>query len=542
MAAGVVDYSRAMSAIARDHRGGAMLGQRHGLGDLMPVRVNNRFTLPRLGISHTFPLHQDHNGSEGIMKSELSYASHNVSIGQHAAVGGVASSALLVIIILYFWIGLSPFPSLGDLTPSAQLNSSNTLNQLVMITVSLSVIFVVSSHPASGSVRKFFSFMFVIFLWLAIVSLFSIDPIFSLRRLAYALLTCICACGVLLLPRDGASFAKLMALCLLIVLGLCYFGVTTMPYRSIHQASDALEPELAGDWRGYFLHKNTASAAMVYTVFLALYIWKRHSIGLGALIFVLATVFLWKTGGKTSAALVPATLVVTWAFERAGPFRLLIVGGIIGLMNFILMSAAVSPPMQEFLQSNGIDPTFTDRAAIWRIALSAIADSPLIGYGFQSFWDTDAVYSSDTSMSSWAVLATSAHNGYVELALHGGLPLLALMVVWLVILPCRHSRIAIERNVQPDLTRLFIRIWLFSVFLGCLESAFLSGEQMWFMTLVSLFGLRLQAYAKPVQSASVRPVGARSRPARRATIPPHRSARAGSSPAGRQVAMPYSGR
>ncbi len=83
---------------------------------------------------------------------------------------------------------------------------------------------------------------------------------------------------------------------------------------------------------------------------------------------------------------------------------------------------------------------------------------------------------------------------------------MVLMLIWMVILPCRHVGIAIKRKTEPALTRLFIRCWLFSVFLGCLESAFLSGEQMWFMMLVALFGLRLQAYADQILPQQTRAI------------------------------------
>lgn len=442
------------------------------------------------------------------MSSELRYISGENSDSHHVAVGGLASSVLFCVIIFYFWIGLTPFPSLAESNASLPFNSSNTLNQFVMITISLSVMVTLAVNPAVQLAVKLLGFLLVIFLWLAITGLAALDPLFALRRVAYAMLTCICACGVLLLPRTEVHFAKLMGVCLLLVLGLCYLGVLAFPQRAIHQASDAVEIGLAGDWRGYFLHKNTAAAAMVYCVFLGLFIRARHSKRLGLLIIALATVFLWNTGGKTAAAMMPAILVATWFFERAGPFRILVVGGALGLMNYILMTAAVSPSMQAFLESYGIDPTFTDRAAIWRIALSAISNSPVIGYGFQSFWGTSAVYGGEAAMSNWAVIASSAHNGYLELLLHGGWPLLALMLFWMVILPCHHVSVAIKRKTEPALTRLFIRCWLFSVFLGCLESAFLTGEQMWFMTLVAIFGLRLQAYAEPIPQHSTQPTRA----------------------------------
>lgn len=441
------------------------------------------------------------------MSSER-YISNNNSDRTQVAFGSLASSALFVVVILYFWIGLSPFPSLAERAGSLPANSSNTLNQFVMMIISLSVIAMLAFNPAVHLAVKLLGFLLVIFLWLALTGLAAPDPLFALRRLAYALLTCVCACGVLLLPRTGMHFAKLMGGCLLLVLALCYLGVFALPQRAIHQASDAVEVGLAGDWRGYFLHKNTAAAAMVYCVFLGLFIRARHSSGLGLLIIALAAVFLWNTGGKTAAAMMPAILVAAWFFERAGPFRLLVVGGALGLMNYILMSAAVSRSMQVLLKSYDVDPTFTDRAAIWRIALSAISNSPVTGYGFQSFWGTGAVYGGEAAMSNWAVMAASAHNGYLELLLHGGWPLLALMLLWMVILPCRHVGIAIKRKTEPALTRLFIRCWLFSMFLGCLESAFLSGEQMWFMMLVALFGLRLQAYADPIPPHSTQPTGA----------------------------------
>lgn len=432
--------------------------------------------------------------------SRMGNASRAADHDPQGASGGL-TSALFVVAILYFWIGVLPFPDLGVYNPAGAVESSNLFNQLLIGAISLLTIGVLAQHSAGHLVPKLWGLLGIVFLWLVITALFSSQPAFVLRRLAYAFLTCICAGGVLLLPKSSLSFARLMTACLLLALALCYFGVAALPQRAIHQASDIFEPALAGDWRGYFAHKNTAAAAMVYSTFFGLYIAKRHSAGLGGLIVVLACVFLWKTAGKTSAAMLPCVLMAVWVFERAGPFRLLLVAGGLGVMNFVLMSAAVSPPMQQVLASLGVDPTFTDRAAIWRIALSAIAQSPLTGYGFQSFWDTDAVFGSEAAMSSWAVAAASAHNGYVELALHGGLPLLCLAMIWLMFLPCRHADIALKRDAGSDLTRLFIRIWFFSLFLGCLESIFLNGEQMWFTMLMAVFGLRLQAYANPARIA-----------------------------------------
>ncbi|MBD9375019.1 O-antigen ligase family protein [Rhizobium sp. ARZ01] len=419
--------------------------------------------------------------------------------------GGWFSSVLFVVVFYYFWIGLAPFPNPNDdglLT--AYGNASNLVNQLIVVAMSFLVLATLLQHPERQLVLRSYGPLVIIFLWLLFTALFSDAPAIALRRIVFAALVCLCASAVLLLPRSSAHFAKLIGLCLLFAVSLSLFGVFALPHRAIHQATDALEQSLAGDWRGHLGHKNVAAAAMVYAVFFGLYIAKRRSFRLGAPIVLFAATFLLNSGGKTSAAMLPATLVACWLFERCGPFRLLLLVGGLGASNAILLSAAVSPSIQNFLTSMGVDPTFTDRTSIWELALSAIANRPFTGYGFQSFWQTDALVYSGQSIGTWAVSAANAHNGYLDQVINGGLPLLLLMLVWLVFLPCYHAGLALKRQHDPELTRLFIRVWLFSLFTSCLENIFFDNSgPIWFTMLISVFGLRLQAYAYLTKAPSL---------------------------------------
>ncbi|RYE52555.1 MAG: O-antigen ligase family protein, partial [Hyphomicrobiales bacterium] len=148
-----------------------------------------------------------------------------------------------------------------------------------------------------------------------------------------------------------------------------------------------------------------------------------------------------------------------------------------------------------------IDATFTDRTAIWKLALSSIANRPFTGYGFQSFWQTDALFYGNASASTWAVTAANAHNAYVEQLINGGWPLLILVVIWLVVLPTRHASAALARGSDSDLTRLYLRIWLFGLFTSCFESPFFENAgPIWFTILIAVFGLRLQAHADLVEN------------------------------------------
>lgn len=425
-------------------------------------------------------------------------------------------SVLFVVVCAYFWIGIEPFPGASDADSLAAYgNTSNVLNQLIVMAMSMTVLAVLLRHPSRHLILRSYGVLAVIFLWLAFTMVFSDAPATTLRRVVYSSLACLCASSVLLLPRDSAHFARLMGGVMLFAVCLSLFGILLLPQRAIHQASDLLEPLLAGDWRGHFGHKNTAAAAMVYATFVGLYVARNHSFKLGALLAICASAFLFNSGGKTAAAMLPVVLLAGWLFERMGSLRFLAVAGWLAIANVLLMTAAVSPAVQQLLVSVGIDPTFTDRTAIWRLALSAIADRPFTGYGFQSFWQTDALFASGQSLGTWAVTAANAHNGYLDQLINGGVPLLILVLVWLVLLPCHHASVALKRNHRPELTRLFIRIWLFSLFLSCLESPFFDNHgPLWFTTLIAVFGLRLQAYANLVETterATPRPT---PRPAR----------------------------
>lgn len=417
--------------------------------------------------------------------------------------GGWFASILFVAVFCYFWIGINPLSDPQAGTLAAYGETSNVFNQLIVLGMSVLVMTLLALHPARELVLKAFWPIAAIFFWIALTIPFADSPDSAIRRSIYSLLVCICASAVLILPRDTNQFARLVGLCLLLAVGLSYFGVLVLPARAIHQATDLSEQALAGDWRGHFGHKNTAAAAMASAVFFGLYLMKMQRFWIGLVLVVLAGIFVLNSGGKTAAAMLPAVLIAIWIFERAGPMRLALVAGTLVVFNFITLTVAVSPPVAAFVSGLGIDASFTDRTSIWQLALSAVADRPLTGYGFQSFWQTDALFYGNHSASTWAVTAANAHNGYLDQLINGGWPLLILVIVWIVILPCRQASVALARESDPDLTRLYLRIWLFGLLTSCLESPiFENSGPLWFTLLIAVFGLRLQATAQLVDDGA----------------------------------------
>tara|TARA_R110001583_G_scaffold3732_1_gene22924 strand:- start:769 stop:2037 length:1269 start_codon:yes stop_codon:yes gene_type:complete len=76
----------------------------------------------------------------------------------------------------------------------------------------------------------------------------------------------------------------------------------------------------------------------------------------------------------------------------------------------------------------GRDATLTDRTVIWEILIPLIQDKITLGYGYGAFWSS---YGAEEFMESWGYVG-NAHNGYLEILLHGGLPFLILFCLMVI--------------------------------------------------------------------------------------------------------------
>ncbi len=400
-------------------------------------------------------------------------------------------SVVLLLLFCYFWIGLTPFAhsdGKGGLPPTG-----NLFNQIAIVVLFTIAIANLWRNPGRNALFSPHALLLLILFWFCLVSLFSFDPATAFRRIVYAFLVCGCANAALLLPRDSRDFARVLAIGTIVVLLLNYFAVLAIPSVGVHGTNE-VEAALAGDWRGIFGHKNAAAAGMVYLVLLGLYLRKASYPRLGSLVAVLATVFLLFAGGKTATAMLPTVLLIGWLFEHCKPLRGLLTVGLVIAMNVILIGLSSSPSISSLLASLGIDATFTGRSAIWAFALARVSEAPIIGYGFELLWGSQFLHNVTTE--SWAYLAAHSHNSFLETLLNGGFPALILMIVWLLILPLRDAGKAFATHNDPALSRLFLRIWIFSIFLAGLENLFfVNNGPLWFTMLIAVFGLRLQAAA-----------------------------------------------
>jgi len=404
-------------------------------------------------------------------------------------------SVLIAAVFMSLWISFRPFAPLDE--PIEVTDAGNLVNQLGYTTLFVLLAAWNLAHQPQRLLLLVRPVLIATLFWFALSVATSWDPAVSARRLAFACVAIGIAGMVLLVPKSPRHFAEVLAVVVLIVLTACYLGVALMPTLSIHQASDVLEPELAGDWRGVFGHKNEASAAMVLFVFIGIFIGRVRSVGLGAIIVMLALPFLFFTHSKTAMAALPLALIVSVIMARAAKPRngLAVALTLLVALSLLSIGSVYIPPIHAVLEAIMPDATFTGRTDIWQFAIDHVLQRPITGYGFATFWGTEQVVYGMSGVT-WANTAGHAHNGFVDLALTIGIPGSALVTLWLFVLPLADYYRAPEEPESTALKMLFLQICLFAAYESCFEAVFTQLGAMWMILIAAAFGLRLLAVSR----------------------------------------------
>ncbi len=397
---------------------------------------------------------------------------------------------LLAAVFLLLWISFRPFENLS-VAPEIT-NAGNLINQIGYSLLFLLLAAWCLNHDPSRLLVLVRPVLIVTLLWFALCVLTSWEPSLSARRFAFTLVTIGLAAMALLLPKNVRHFGDVMAVVALIVLAACYLGVFLIPDQAIHQTVDYIEPELAGDWRGVFSHKNEASAAMVVFVFLGLFIARVRSIPLGGLIAALALIFLLFTRSKTSIAMLPITLIVSVLLTRIRrpSVGIALALSVVIAFNVLSIGSIYFEPVRDLLDAVLTDSSFTGRTDIWQFALDRIAQRPITGYGFAAFWGTSEVVYGMSGTSIWANMAAHAHNAYLNLALTVGIPGSILATLWLVVLPLVDFYRSANAPAAAPLKMLFLRVCLFAAFGSCFESLLIEANTLGLFLFMAAFGLR----------------------------------------------------
>jgi O-antigen ligase len=401
-------------------------------------------------------------------------------------------SVLFIAVFLSAWISFHPFQSLAE-PPASVIEGGDIGNQIGFSSLFLTLAGWTYLHEPKRLLLAFRPALIATIAWCALSVVTSWEPALAGRRLMFAVVLVGLSMMVLLLPKNLRHFSDLLAATALIVLGACYFGVLFLPQVSIHQATDFLEPEHAGNWRGVFAHKNQAGAVMVIFIFIGLFVARSRSFALGAAIIGLSAIFLAFSQSKTAIGVLPLVFILAAIITRSRrpAIGIGLVAIVLAAFNLFSVGTVLFEPVRKLVELVMPDATFTGRTEIWQLGLQAVADRPITGYGFTAFWGTDEVVYGLGENATWANAATDAHNAYLNIAVTIGLPGLVLTIVWIVILPILDFYRRPPDGYADSLQLLFLRTCLFGIYASCFESSiFQQVGEVWFFYMTAAFGLR----------------------------------------------------
>ena len=417
--------------------------------------------------------------------------------GHGLASDGLGRGLLFLAVYMFFWITVDPFEDLTTEASGDPRIGANLISQILIVMLTAATLVLVRRTPLTVLRAMVAPVLLMLIGWIWLSALTAVYPDLALRRAIQAMMIIVLAACTLLLPQSGRQFNVWLAVAAVTVLVVSYLGVILIPHRAIHQITEVSEPQHAGSWRGPYMHKNITGGAMGLLALIGIHVSRALHRGLGIVIALAAALFLAMSQAKTSIGLFPVALLLTalilWL--RSTAWRMVLVTGLLGGFNVLAVGSSVVPQLFQLVSMVTSDPTFTNRADVWRLVITETMARPLTGFGFQAFWGTDALFHRN-SVEGWANKASHAHNAFLDIAVTIGIPGAVLAIVWLVLLPILDLRRSERRGGSRTLDGLYIGIWSFTLLCATLEATLFigaGGGPMWFMMAMAVFGMRLQA-------------------------------------------------
>ena len=405
------------------------------------------------------------------------------------AIPRLAEIAYFAFLLLIF-VGLQPFAIRDDTAltgAQAATGAGDALRQLAFASIFGTIVFASVREKGYRAFAALPPVLALLLLWCLISSVWSPEPGISFRRAVLEAVIVLSA----MMSASALGRARSFE-----ILGLVLAGVLVVNWCSIfviHQAvhlSGDPEPQLVGDWRGLYFHKNIAGAvAAVSAIIFFFAAWDRQR-WLNIALCIAAIGFAVMTRSKSSLALLPVALAIGTIYRIAWHSTLdrLIVAVLVAI-------AAGTAAAFLLIDHTAIahvfsDPSeFTGRAEIWQAELSFIRDHPWLGAGFGSFADTGNLSPlHDYVGGDWVNGVAHGHNAYLQLFVTIGGVGFCLALVGLVIMPL----IAFVRENSGRVGEMAMpfAIFVFIVLHNLLESDFLEGDgPAWVAFLVVLAAL-----------------------------------------------------
>ena len=343
-----------------------------------------------------------------------------------------ASWILTLCFLLYTFIGLNPF---GATPPEARVEGSPADRLIVLAMSAVALVILLRNRRAAYACVRHNLLIFSMIAFCQVSVFWSDYPELTIRRAILALLASVIATAIAISVRSLRSFHTLLFLAL--------FGVVLM-----NLAVTALWPSFAISdigVNGIYTQKNVAGmVAMITLIICATWIAGSTSpsqIAFGVFAAAIVAFFLVITSSKTSIGIAVLALAVGGIFWLASifgrPFILFILALLtLGIAAFLILVVANDYDAMRVTGFFLKDTSFSGRDELWEFAWRKASERMWLGHGYGAFWDVGEVNDPLTRLEPGTWLGdvkkgviNQAHNGYLELWLHIGLPATCLVVI-----------------------------------------------------------------------------------------------------------------
>ena len=340
--------------------------------------------------------------------------------------------------------------------------------------------------------------------WNYLSVLWSDDPLLSLRRLVVLAVMILGALAV----AERTWPKHLMLFTLLMAGGYLAIGIGT------EAVLGTLRPMA---WNYRFcgtLHPNTQAINCALLFFSALYLSRDAQKGWRLVLFAVAAValaFMFFTKSRAGLAGTATATVTYWALARSGSGRLFIIFSTLTAVALLFLFGAVLLPLLR----KGVDlgrerstqqslTTLTGRVPLWQDCLLRVRERPLLGYGYDAFWNPERTVEL-TESQGWVI--AHGHNLYLDLMLQVG-PV-GLIAFVMILFAAIVRTLALHRATREANYAFLGALLTFCILDGLLDSLVLQRTVLTFVVMYALIALAFQA--PPLESSSIAAPSANNR-------------------------------
>jgi exopolysaccharide production protein ExoQ len=264
-------------------------------------------------------------------------------------------------------------------------------------------------------------------------------------------------------------------------------------------------------YSGYFMTKNPLGEAASVAFLLSLYeifqtSWRRV---FGIIVGGLSIYLVFLSQSKTAFALALICPLIVWPIlslskaARVSPALIIIAIAIFYVFISNVFDYDVMGRVSYLLYH---DSTLTGRTIIWDYAKGQIAQRPLLGWGYRSFWLVPD--SPSLKAPGFVKIMPNAHNGYYDTILETGYVGLGFLLVFIIATLHAIGRVA---DRDPSRARFLLSLALFFILYNFFESLWMRAfEVLWVVFLVT--AAEIARYWRPLPVVGRIPTSQRQSP------------------------------